>query len=71
MGKPIINFSSMETPWLVLGDFDEILRQVEKLGSRPIKLTQALRFNDMVNDCSLIDRGFTGPRFTWSNLGPT
>lgn len=38
------------------------------MGGGPINQTRTLRFNEMLTYCSLIDLGFSGPRFTWSNL---
>lgn len=49
-----------------MGDFNEILFSKEKNG--PLNQTKALRFNEMLTYCSLINLGFLRPRFTWTNL---
>lgn len=56
-------------PWLVTGDFNELLFQEEKRGGNHISLNKSLRFADMISNCALMDLGFVGPKFTWSNLG--
>ena len=52
-------------PWLVLGDFNEILYNTEKEGGvpRPQRYMQA--FHDALSDCGLGDMGYEGDRFTW------
>lgn len=52
-------------PWLVLGDFNEILSNDEKEGGnqRPLRYIQA--FQQALNDCSLDDLGYVGDKFTW------
>lgn len=55
-------------PWLLLGDFNEVLYGEDKLGGRRVNLNRALEFKDCLNACNLLDLGFSGPKFTWSNL---
>jgi hypothetical protein len=52
-------------PWLIAGDFNEIMFSHEKEGGnvRPQRCMQA--FRDAVSDCSLQDLGFAGDPFTW------
>ncbi|XP_061993936.1 uncharacterized protein LOC133711869 [Rosa rugosa] len=54
-------------PWLVAGDFNEILCQADKSGGPPRSATQMNRFRQTLVDCALLDMGFVGSRFTWSN----
>lgn len=54
-------------PWL-LGDFNEVLSSEDKLGGRNINLNRALDFKECLDSCNLLDLGFLGPKFTWSNL---
>ena len=54
-------------PWLLLGDFNEILCRNDKLGGRRINLNRALEFKSYLDDCNFLDLGFSGPKFTWSN----
>ena len=55
-------------PWLLLGDFNEVLSSENKFGGRSINLNRALDFKECLDTCSLLDLGFSGPKFTWSNL---
>jgi hypothetical protein len=52
-------------PWLILGDFNEIMFSHEKEGGnqRPAAFMQA--FRDALMDCDLEDLGFQGEKFTW------
>ena len=54
-------------PWLVLGDFNEIVALDEKMGREDRSLTQLAAFKEALSDCCLSDLGFQGPEFTWSN----
>jgi hypothetical protein len=52
-------------PWLLGGDFNEILFGYEKDGGniRPQRCMQG--FRDALNDCNLDDLGYVGDMFTW------
>jgi hypothetical protein len=52
-------------PWVVLGDLNEIAFSHEKEGGnqRPNVYMQA--FRDCLDDCELVDVGFSGEPFTW------
>ncbi|KAL9671576.1 hypothetical protein QQ045_009146 [Rhodiola kirilowii] len=54
-------------PWLVLGDFNEILFSWEYRGSRVCGEWQMRRFREAVEDCELSDLGYMGPDFTYLN----
>lgn len=54
-------------PWLTFGDFNDITSANEKFGGKKVNLKCMHDFNCLINDCNLIDLGFTRPRFTWSN----
>jgi hypothetical protein len=54
-------------PWLVLGDFNEVVSQAEKHGGAPVSSRRCLQFNEVINSCNLIDLGFKGPSSTWTN----
>nr|KYP37152.1 Transposon TX1 uncharacterized [Cajanus cajan] len=51
-------------PWLVLGDFNEILLSTECRGGR-FSMTRASQFLEVLNECNLLDMGAKGLRFTW------
>lgn len=58
-------------------DLDEMLYSNEKLGMveggrwEQFNRKRVERFAKLINDCELLDRGFIGPRFTWTNLRST
>ena len=52
------------TPWLCLGDFNEILEQKEKQGSYPNR-----KWWNFVNSCHLIDMRYRGMDFTRVEVG--
>lgn len=54
-------------PWLVGGDFNEILYESEKLVGSLCSLTQMSAFRDVINSCMLCDLNFKGDPFTWCN----
>lgn len=54
-------------PWLVGGDFNEILYESEKVGGSLRSLSQMSAFRDVINSCTLSDLNFTGEQFTWCN----
>ncbi|XP_062028694.1 uncharacterized protein LOC133744637 [Rosa rugosa] len=54
-------------PWLVAGDFNEILCHADKSGGPARPVGQIQRFRQALVDCDLVNMGFVGSRFTWSN----
>lgn len=55
-------------PWVMLGDFNEVLSSNEKFRGNLVCIRQVLRFKECLDDCGMMDLGFCGPRYTWSNL---
>ncbi|KAL9689564.1 hypothetical protein QQ045_009951 [Rhodiola kirilowii] len=57
----------MKKPWLIFGDFNEVLFGWEVKG-RSIKGEWQMKFfRDVLQDCNLSDIGFRGAQFTYSN----
>ena len=54
-------------PWIVFGDFNEILNSDEKLGWLDRDARQMEGFRECPSNCELFDMGFVGQRFTWCN----
>ena len=54
-----LNFN-LDTPWLCAGDFNEIVRQEEKLGGAIRHHHQIQLFRDIIDECGFLDLGFTG-----------
>ena len=53
--------------WMLLGDFNEIVALEEKYGCEDRSLRQMAGFQEALTDCSLMDLGFLGSEFTWTN----
>ena len=65
--KLITRSSNIDLPWLVLGDFNEITHQHEKIGGNQPKLYKMMAYRDTMDKCNLRDLGFVGNKFTWFN----
>ena len=63
--KQIANLHNL--PWCILGDFNKVTYEFEKLRGRPINKARAQTFKNSLDDCGMIDLGFEGSPFTWSN----
>ena len=51
----------------MLGDFNEILANADKLGGNPINMRRAQIFKDCLDACNLIDLRFHNLKYTWVN----
>jgi hypothetical protein len=58
---------SFTDPWLCKGDFNSITSQDDKYGGRPFNSMSANPFIDFVNAFGMVDLGFSGNPYTWSN----
>lgn len=59
--------SHNDLPWVVGGDFNEILAHGEESGGL-VRATGLMEsFREGLLDCDIIDLGFVGRQFTWSN----
>ncbi|XP_031120574.1 uncharacterized protein LOC116023707 [Ipomoea triloba] len=52
-------------PWVVLGDFNDLLFQYEKRGGNPHPESLLRGFGEVVDDCGLIQLPMRGYQFTW------
>ena len=53
--------------WIMMGDFNELLMSDDKFGGRPINFRYAMKFQNFLNTCGMMDMGFSENRFTWTN----
>ncbi|KAK8696194.1 hypothetical protein V6N13_001331 [Hibiscus sabdariffa] len=61
----LVNLStSVNIPWVVLGDFNATLSLADRQRCTSASLERS--FQDMVSDCGLHDLCHSGPNFTWS-----
>lgn len=54
-------------PWLLLGDFNTIISQSDKHGGKPVASSSSGGLNGLIQQHGLIDMGFHGHPYTWSN----
>ena len=53
-------------PWLCGGDFNEILKSPEKSGGQLRPYGQMDQFREVLDECNLLDLGYSENKFTWS-----
>lgn len=51
----------------MIRDFNEPLVDKDKFGGRGVSINQSLLFKDCLDRYSMMDLGFLGPRYTWTN----
>jgi hypothetical protein len=56
-----------EASWLCIGDFNSVVNQSEKIGGRPVSSSSNGPFRRFIDHFGMIDVGFAGNPFTWSN----
>jgi hypothetical protein len=59
--------SGYNGPWMCIGDFNMIMSQSDKFGGRPYACSSNDAFHCFMNSLGMIDLGFSGNPFTWSN----
>ncbi|XP_026443828.1 uncharacterized protein LOC113343974 [Papaver somniferum] len=55
------------TPWLVIGDFNCVLRNEENKGGRETLTSSINEFSDWMEENSLFEADSLGSKFTWTN----
>ncbi|KAG7578318.1 hypothetical protein ISN45_Aa03g025130 [Arabidopsis thaliana x Arabidopsis arenosa] len=62
------SFGLSRRPWLINGDFNEILHPAETSNPDIIRSTRGMRlFGECLADMGVFDLPSSGPRFTWTN----
>uniref|UniRef100_A0A803LW18 Uncharacterized protein n=1 Tax=Chenopodium quinoa TaxID=63459 RepID=A0A803LW18_CHEQI len=57
---------SIDSPWVVLGDFNCILEAEERIGA-PVSWREMADFRAYIEDCDLSDMKYSGNFYTWNN----
>lgn len=57
--------SNFQGPWCLAGDFNAIISANEWEGGATFNHRSANSFRNCIEDCGLIDMGYSGPPFTW------
>lgn len=60
-------FKSFSGPWVCIGDFNNLLNQLENFGGWPVTSSSIGGLKDLMGTYDLIDIGFIGSTFTWTN----
>ncbi|KAK2999101.1 hypothetical protein RJ639_024133 [Escallonia herrerae] len=61
---------AFEGPWTYIGKFNAVANQIEKKGGRPVANPSSGGICEFINQQHMIDLGFSGNPFTWSNNRP-
>ena len=61
---------SVDLPWILLGGFNDMLDETDKMGGLPLNRNRIATFRECVDQYGLLDLGFLEPRFTWTNKNP-
>ncbi|XP_026459772.1 uncharacterized protein LOC113360461 [Papaver somniferum] len=62
-----LDMGAQRVPWLVVGDFNCVLRNKEKKGGAIPRTAVLNEFSDWLDDNSLFEAESLGSKFTWSN----
>lgn len=54
-----------DVPWVVIGDFNDLMSQREKKGGQTHPRWLCTGFTKTIEDCGLVEVGFTGYPYTW------
>ena len=57
-------------PWLYVGDFNKLLKSLEKLRGLLRPYGQMERFREAFDECGLLDLGFVSNKFNWTKNYP-
>ncbi|KAJ6291204.1 hypothetical protein OIU76_023294 [Salix suchowensis] len=57
----------LPSPWMVLGDFNSLLSQDDKLNGTAVSMYETADFNKCCLDLGFYDLSYTGCHFSWSN----
>jgi hypothetical protein len=55
---------TIQEPWLMMGDFNEIASINEKKGGVVVDIRRCSLFSDWINDCNLMEVHTIGTKFT-------
>ncbi|KAH0667664.1 hypothetical protein KY285_028870 [Solanum tuberosum] len=66
-GRMLHHASGNTNPWCSVGDYNVITSIEENLGRVPYNMRKSLQFIAVIEACGLMDLGFSGQKFTWSN----
>ena len=54
-------------PWVAMWDFNDVTCEEEKYGGNGICRRRVTKYTGCMDFCNLIDLGFSGSKYTWTN----
>ncbi|GAA0148985.1 hypothetical protein LIER_36841 [Lithospermum erythrorhizon] len=57
----------MFVSWVVMGDFNALINGDERIGGNATDPGSIVDFNQCLLDCNLLDAGFVGSKYKWTN----
>lgn len=63
----LCSLGSITAPWLVGGDFNNVLRPGERQGGSSVQLYEEVDMQQCLQQCALVDMRWQGLQFTWCN----
>ncbi|KAH0695976.1 hypothetical protein KY289_013458 [Solanum tuberosum] len=55
--------------WIILGDFNLVLRVEDRIGGNPITWADVVDFHTCIEECELIEFPHAGSKYTWNDKG--
>ncbi|OIT34460.1 hypothetical protein A4A49_66105, partial [Nicotiana attenuata] len=59
--------SNCQKPWLILGDFNSVLKMEDRMGGNPVAWSEVVDFQNCVDTCGLIELLQQGQKYTWND----
>lgn len=56
---------------MIAENFNEPLSSADKLGGRVVSISRSLLLKECLDKCNMVDLGYSGSRFTWTNWRDT
>lgn len=56
---------SSTLPWCILGNFNDMMMKEDKRGGCQQPVSLLTGFSETINECGLLDTGFTEEKYTW------
>lgn len=69
MDKSLFDFFQYFGTWVVISDFNSMLRPENKKGGVPITYNDCKTFANCINNCCLVELNAVGSQFTWERRG--
>lgn len=61
----------MQMPWIILGDFNNVLHITDRIGGAAVTLTEVKKFQECIRACKLEEMERRGQNYTWNDKGTT